>query len=149
MTFEVPVNRWLYDFRKAYKTDPNFKVEGWLFISKEHVLEGYPCRPISEPLIERLFFRDPVRYEVSTHGISVGNRAFIYMNDTDTAIRWRFTLDFSDQHINSRPVRGMVVSAYPKDLNNLITYPDKRNCCFYNSDVKPCNAFLLKAARMP
>lgn len=132
---------WLNQMRAAYANSPQlFQVLNWLHIAP-HVLNDYPCRPISSLLIYRLFCRTRTSFQFSVQGIHTAGRVFCFMTDPDTGLQWRFTLVVAPNL--KPPFRVDIVSAYPSG------YPNEKNCCYHIAALPKCTAFKNRSFSMP
>lgn len=114
----------------------------------DHVLNDYPCRPISRVLINKLFLNKTYTYAINEKEIErqwKGKRIFCFISDSDTNLVWRFTLELVD---TDKPT-FKIVSAYPKDAANQKKFPDEKSCCNSNNKIKKCQEFINRSSRMP
>jgi hypothetical protein len=141
MSSERLVNDYMASLRTAFANQIQkcFEPSEWLLIA-DHVYD-YPCRKVSERLIWRLMFNSSHLFRVSTQGIKLNNRVFVFTKDSETGLDWRFTLEIEPKFGNVFPKVVTIVSAYPKGGK------DKGTCCYYNIGFPRCIDFRVPQSR--
>lgn len=147
MSIEKLACKWIDNLRKSFSA----KQFDYCHIEViPHALVDFPCRPISQVLIDSLFLKRSDSYEIDSKDIAAefnGTRTACYILDADSQLLWRFILEIIKDDDENPTFK--IVSAYPIDTTGKIKYPSKKLCCFYIKNSPKCRSYKVKFGRMP